>query len=111
MSESVVSTGVLPARERIREIATDAYDAAKDDESGEVADYIPILGRVDPNLFGISVVNVGGDSFELGDAGHRFSIQSISKAFVFALVSQAIGHARIREVVGVNNTGLPFNSV
>lgn len=37
--------------------------------------------------------------------------QSISKAFVFALAADEIGHAAVHETVGVNNTGLAFNSV
>ena len=111
MFESIVSTGVLPQHDHVREIVTEAYDRYRGDQRGEVADYIPALGRVDPELFGVSVLGVGGDSFDLGDADHRFSIQSISKAFVFALVCQAIGHAPLREAIGVDNTGLPFNSV
>ena len=48
---------------------------------------------------------------EAGDIEAAFSIQSISKAFVFALACEELGHERVHEVVGVNNTGLPFNSV
>ena len=46
-----------------------------------------------------------------GDATHRFSIQSVSKPFVFALVCDAIGSEQARQKLGVNSTGLPFNSV
>ena len=46
-----------------------------------------------------------------GDATHPFSIQSVSKPFVFALVCDAIGHDEARQKLGVNSTGLPFNSV
>ena len=47
----------------------------------------------------------------MGDPGPTFSIQSVSKAFVFALVCDALGPEAVLEPVGVNNTGLPFNSV
>ena len=47
----------------------------------------------------------------MGDAEHPFSLQSVSKPFVFALVLQEIGPARARDLLGVNGTGLPFNSV
>jgi glutaminase len=54
---------------------------------------------------------VDGSVFGIGDVDHAFSIQSISKPFVFALVCQAIGAEEARRKVGVNATGLPFNSV
>ena len=36
---------------------------------------------------------------------------SVSKPFVFALVCEAIGAEQAREKLGVNATGLPFNSL
>lgn len=81
------------------------------ERSGVVADYIPVLGAADPALFGLAVVDVTGGVHDAGDALHPFSIQSISKMFVYALAIQEHGHERVRDIVGVNNTGLPFNSV
>ncbi|RHA43586.1 glutaminase [Cellulomonas rhizosphaerae] len=78
---------------------------------GTVADYIPALADADPALFGLSVVSVTGDSHDVGDADHPFSIQSISKAFVFALVAQDLGHDEVLRRIGVDSTGLPFDSV
>jgi glutaminase len=76
-----------------------------------VADYIPILGRADPALFGVCVAGVNGSLHVAGDVEHEFSIQSVSKPFVFALVCEAIGDDAARDKLGVNSTGLPFNSV
>ena len=64
-----------------------------------------------PDLFGVSVVATNGNIHSVGDALHPFTIQSISKAFVFALVLEAIGADEARRRLGVNSTGLPFNSV
>lgn len=89
----------------------DAFARYRDARDGEVADYIPILGAADPDLFGISLVTADGRGHALGASAHAFSIQSISKAFVYALVCDALGHEVVHERVGVNNTGLPFNSV
>jgi glutaminase len=61
--------------------------------------------------FGISVVGVDGASYGIGDSQVEFSIQSVSKPFVFALICQAIGEDAAREKLGANDTGLPFNSV
>jgi glutaminase len=106
-----VSTGRLPAADRVDALLITAHDRYRGLDEGTVADYIPSLGTADPALFGISVCGVDGSVASAGDAAHRFSIQSISKVFVFALVCQAVGHATVSRMVGVNNTGLPFNSV
>lgn len=106
-----VSTGQLPAlAERTRQL-TAAYERHRHDDEGEVADYIPALAAASPDLFGACLVGVNGVVVAVGDADHPFSIQSISKPFVFALVCDAIGHDVARERIGVNATGLPFNSV
>ena len=108
---AAVSTGSLPSAEAVGDALSAAYARFRDDTSGRVADYIPALAEADPSLFGLSVADGHGSVRQAGDAGHPFSIQSISKAFVFALVGQALGRESVRRRVGVNNTGLPFNSI
>lgn len=108
---SAVSTGQLPSLQQVAALVDEAYRRFRDLDEGAVADYIPALGRTPRELFAISVVGVNGAVHCAGDADYEFSIQSISKPFVFALVCQAIGHERARECIGVNGTGLPFNSV
>jgi glutaminase len=49
--------------------------------------------------------------FAAGDADHEFTIMSVSKPFVFAVVCELIGPDDARERLGVNSTGLPFNSL
>ena len=62
-------------------------------------------------LFGICLVGTSGDVHAAGDAEHTFSIMSVSKPFVFALVCEAIGVEDARQKIGVNATGLAFNSL
>ncbi len=107
----VVSTGELPDPQAVQAVVDESYVRYRDLTDGTVADYIPALARVDASLFGVAVVGVAGRVFTAGDADHAFSIQSVSKPFVFALVCQAIGYREARERLGVNATGLPFNSV
>lgn len=109
--EQAVSTGSLPAWDRVEDLVTEAFERNRMVDAGDVATYIPVLAKVDPELFGVSVVEVDGGVHSAGDAEQAFSIQSISKAFVYALVCDAIGHEMVLERVGVNNTGLSFNSV
>jgi len=106
-----VSTGQLPREEVVRGLLVDAYERYRTVNEGSVADYIPALARVPPELFGACIISARGQTVAIGDATHRFSIQSVSKPFVFALVCDAIGHDQARRKLGVNSTGLPFNSV
>jgi glutaminase len=107
----LISTGHLPRPQQTEALVRAAYDRYKDLDDGKVADYIPALARVSGKLFGICLVGTDGRAFAIGDAQHEFSIQSISKPFVFALVCEAIGAEVARGKIGVNATGLPFNSV
>jgi glutaminase len=109
--EQAVSTGSLPGWDRVEELVQDAHARYRDRTEGVVADYIPVLAEADPALFGVAVAETSGDVHTASDAAVGFTIQSISKAFVYALVCEAYGHEVVRERVGVNNTGLPFDSV
>ena len=106
-----VSTGELPQLEEVRGVVTEAYERYRTNGDGAVADYIPALASASPEWFGISVVGARGRSFEIGDVETTFSIQSVSKPFVFALVCEAIGYAEARRRLGVNSTGFPFDSL
>jgi glutaminase len=106
-----VSTGRLPRPETVRELIEAAHRAYLPVRDGHVADYIPVLAEVPPELFGIAVTDVLGGTGAVGDSAHRFTIQSVVKPFVFALVCEAFGHVEVRERLGVNATGLPFDSV
>lgn len=106
-----ISTGHLPDPEWVRQLVLEAYECYRGLDEGNVADYIPALARVPRDLFGIVVVGVNGNVMEVGDVNHLFTIQSISKPFVFALVCQEVGYLEARAKLGVNATGLPFNSV
>ena len=106
-----VSTGELPAFETVHEIMAAAHRTYQHNTDGVVADYIPALAQASPDLFGIAIVGVRGRLAGVGDSAHAFTIQSVAKPFVFALVCEALGHHEVRERLGVNATGLPFDSV
>src|SRR5712691_3380701 len=81
------------------------------DHSGEVAHYIPELSKANPDHFGISLATLDGHVYEVGDTGVPFTIQSISKAFVFALALDTLGAEKVESVIGVEPSGDPFNSI
>src|SRR6202165_5165487 len=78
---------------------------------GAVADYIPELGKADPDHFGISLATIDGHVYEVGDTRIPFTIQSMSKPFVFALALDTLGAARVENAIGVEPSGDPFNSI
>lgn len=80
-------------------------------DEGAVADYIPELGKADPAHFGISLATLDGHVYEVGDSKIPFTIQSLSKPFVFALALDTLGAARVEGAIGVEPSGDPFNSI
>ena len=108
---SAASTGELPGPEVVTALLAEVHERYRSVDEGTVADYIPVLAEVDPALFGLSIASVRGRTFSVGDAEHRFSIQSISKPFVFALVCAHFGPEEAHRLLGVNATGLGFDSV
>jgi glutaminase len=89
----------------------EAHDRFQSNEEGENANVYPALAKVPRDLFGICVAATDGAIYAVGDAAYPFSIMSVSKPFVFALVCEALGAEAARAMLGVNSTGLPFNSV
>ncbi len=96
---------------KIQAVMMEAYEKFKDDNSGKNADYIQALAKVDSKIFGIALVTADGKVFEVGDTKELVSIQSISKVFTASLVMQEKGAKFLQEKIGVNATGLAFNSV
>ena len=108
---SYVSTGQLPHPERVQALVDEAYERFRSFADGQISDVYPALTRVQSDLFGICVAGASGNVYAVGDAQHEFTIMSVSKPFVFALVCDAVGHEEVRGKLGVNGTGLPFNSL
>jgi glutaminase len=81
------------------------------DEGGAVADYIPELSKANPAHFGISLATLDGHVYEVGDSKIPFTIQSMSKPFVFALALDTLGATRVESAIGVEPSGDPFNSI
>ena len=106
-----VSTGQLPEPALVERWVGDAYERFRGVADGAPSDIYPALATVAPELFGICVVAATGRVFAIGDADHEFSVMSVSKPFVFALVCERLGAAQLRERIGANSTGLPFNSL
>ncbi len=102
-----MKSAASPFRETLRELHA-KYQSL---DEGAVADYIPELASADPRSFGISVVTVGGQTFDVGDAQQEFTMQSVSKPFVFGLALEDNGREHVLSKIGVQPIGEAFNSI
>ncbi|MEM6836358.1 MAG: glutaminase A [Cyanobacteria bacterium P01_C01_bin.120] len=87
------------------------YDKYRELDVGQIASYIPELAKANPQRFAISVVALDGRVFQAGDCHDIFTIQSISKIFVYGMALEDWGRDRLLAKVGVEPTGDPFNSL
>ena len=76
-----------------------------------MATYIPELAKADPEWFGICLVTAGGQVYEAGDTRQAFTIQSISKPFVYVLALEDNSRGEVLSKVGVEPTGDAFNAI
>ncbi|KAF3887589.1 MULTISPECIES: glutaminase A [Nostocales] len=80
-------------------------------QDGAVANYIPELSKVNPELFSICIATVNGEVYQVGDYNELFTIQSISKVFVYGLALEDRGRDYLLTKVGVEPTGDAFNAI
>ncbi len=106
-----ISTGNLPQAERVQALVDEAHRRFLPEAGGTNSPVYPALQRADPTRFGVCVVGASGAAFEAGDTRVEFSIMSAVKPFTLALVCEELGPEEIHRLIGVNATGLPFNSL
>ena len=94
-----------------RAFLNNLYEKYRPLREGTVADYIPELAKADPDWFGVCVVTVDGQVYEVGNASQTFTIQSISKAMVYGMALEDHGREYVLTKVGVEPTGEAFNSI
>ncbi len=95
----------------VARMIAEVFDEVRGHTDGSVADYIPELASVDPDGFGIAVATTDGFCHEVGDTDQPFTIQSVSKAFTYAMALDAVGHEGVEEKVGLEPSGDAFNEI
>ncbi|MBV6574530.1 glutaminase, partial [Acinetobacter baumannii] len=86
-------------------------EACDIDNSGHLADYIPELANANPNRLALAISTVDGEIYSFGVDDVDFTIQSISKPFVYAYVLQQLGSDAVLANVGVEPSGDAFNEM
>ncbi|WP_088891865.1 glutaminase A [Leptolyngbya ohadii] len=104
-ADTPISSDLLPS------VLEELHTQHQSLRSGKIADYIPELAKANPDWFSICVTTVDGQQFAVGDAEQRFTIQSISKVFVYGLALEDHGRDRVLAKVGVEPTGDAFNAI
>jgi glutaminase len=93
------------------EVIKEVHSKYKPLQEGAVANYIPELAKVNPDLFGICIATVDGQIYEVGDYQQLFTIQSMSKVFVYGLALEDHDRDYVLTRVGVEPTGDAFNAI
>lgn len=106
MTETTITNG-----SQIQEIVDSVYEKYKNVDDGDVATYIPELGKADPKHFGICLATVEGHVFRAGDFDKEFTIQSMCKPFAFQMALEQHGIQQVLKHVGVEPSGDAFNSI
>jgi glutaminase len=102
-----MKTAAAPVREVLREI----HGRYASHDEGQVANYIPELAKADRRWFGIAIATADGQVVEVGDTSQLFTIQSISKPFVYGMALEDHGLEHVLSKVGVEPTGEAFNAI
>jgi glutaminase len=110
-AQTMQSAPNLLSPANIQKVLDDAYNKFKDLQEGKNADYIKELANVDPNIFGIALITTDGQVYTEGDIQSMVSIQSVSKVFTMAKDIEDLGPQAIQDKIGVDATGMRFNSI
>jgi len=110
--EKAVTGGmVVPDFETFRDDVRSIFALATTETDGKVADYIPQLGRVDPEQFGVSICTIDGQRIDLGDARVPFCLQSTCKPFLYSIALEEHGEEKVHTHVGREPSGQAFNEL
>jgi glutaminase len=110
-SPSPKSTSSGALRSPIQTILEDLHRKLQGNREGEVATYIPELGKADPEWFGLCLVTADGYVYEAGDTSQHFTIQSISKPFVYGIALEDNGKSKVLEKIWMEPSGEAFNAI
>ncbi|RBP68021.1 L-glutaminase [Brevibacterium sanguinis] len=98
-------------RSPIPDYLDEILDKHRPDRSGANADYIPALASADPEKLAIAISTLDGVEYTSGDSEFAFSIQSMSKPFVYGMALERLGLPAVLDTVGVEPTGEAFNEL
>jgi glutaminase len=105
------SAGLSPKELPVWQYLNELYSRHRPNQSGQLGSYIPELSAVDPDQFALAFATTDGFVYEVGDIGALFTIQSVSKAVIYALALEDHGREEVLRHIGVEPSGEAFNSI
>lgn len=102
---------VVPDFEALRQEIREIFEKTASLIEGKVADYIPQLGRVNPDQYGVSICTIDGQRFSLGNSNTYFCVQSASKPINYCLALEEHGEAHVHRFIGHEPSGRGFNEL
>jgi glutaminase len=102
---------IIPDFKTFSDIITDIYETVRPNKSGAVADYIPQLAKVDPELYAISVCTVDGQRINLGNYDVPYCVQSTCKPINYCMALEQLGEASVHQHIGREPSGHGFNEL
>ncbi|MEU8383944.1 glutaminase A [Streptosporangium sp. NPDC048865] len=111
VAKSIRGDFVIPDFAALQTEIAGIYESLRRVDAGHVADYIPQLGRVDPENFGIALCTTDGQRFAVGDADTMFCVQSVCKPINYCLTLEEHGADVVHRHVGREPSGRGFNEL
>ncbi len=104
-------TSPIPCSAVIQQVLEQLHEDLAGCRDGRVADYIPELAKADPEDLAIVLATVDGRIYSVGQAEKTFTIQSISKPFMYGLALSLLSRQHMKTKVGVEPSGDAFNAI
>lgn len=101
----------MSAADAVTDALGELHRQFADVRDGLPAAYIPQLARADPDAFGLALVSMDGHRYSTGDADVPFTLQSVSKPFVYALALSVLGLDEVGRWVNAEPSGEAFNAI
>ena len=111
MEKALMHDLVVPDFQALRADIVRLFEQTSANTGGQVASYIPQLGRMDPKLFGLGLCTVDGQRLALGDSERDFSVQSSTKPISYSLALEEHGEEVVHRHVGREPSGRSFNEL
>lgn len=102
---------IIPDFKNFRKEINRIYALTKKNKTGNIATYIPQLGRVNPEYYGVSVCSIDGQRYSIGDSSVNFCIQSISKPINYCIILEEHGEEKVHNHIGREPSGIGFNGL
>ncbi len=111
LTYELLTSGASPTTNMVITALGQVLARHEDRDEGQVADYIPELATADPDLYGVALASVHGRVYTAGDCSAPFTIQSVSKPFVYALALEDLGLDAVSTHIDFEPSGEPFNAI